>query len=137
MIDFGLDAYDDLQAAQEAGIDVPVFRPGTDEVMFTIRVHGPDSAQQRRAVERGQEESAARGEQLPLTRDEITAQSCLFLARCCSGWTHPSVSFTEEAAAEMFRRYGAIRQAVDAAAAARSRFIRRSPTASAAPSATV
>ena len=136
MIDFGLSDYDDLQASQEAGIDLPVFRPGTEEVMFTIRVHGTDSAQVRRANERANEESVARGEQMPLSRDEILAQSCLFLARCCSGWTHPSVEFTEENAAEMFRRYTPIRVAVDQTVSARARFIKRSKTASAAQSGT-
>ncbi|GJE00544.1 hypothetical protein [Methylobacterium isbiliense] len=142
MIDFGLSSYDDLQRSQDDGVDVPVYNPGSDAVLFTIRVHGPDSAQQDRARERQAEESALRGQQMPLTRDEILQQDLVFLARCCSAWTArdpasgAAIPFTEEAAVELFRRYRPIRAAVDGAAANRARFIRRSPTASAEPSAT-
>ena len=139
---FDLDCLDELQATQDEGIDVPIHRPGTQEVLFTIRIAGPDSAQQARAMERAQEEMVARGAQTPLTREETEAANILYLARCCMAWTAKDkagvdVPFTEPNLIALLGRYRLVRATVDAAAASRSRFIKRSQTASAAASATV
>lgn len=134
--DFDLDCLDELQAAQEEGIEVPILKPGTQDVLLTIRVAGPDSAQQARAMERAQEEAIARGAQTPMTRVESAAENALFLARCCMAWTAKdragaSIPFTEANVVAMLGRYKLIRASIDAAAGSRARFIKRSPTASA------
>lgn len=134
--DFDLDCLDELQAAQDQGLEVPILKPGTQDVLFTIRVAGPDSAQQARAMERAQEEAIARGAQTPLTREENEAANVLYLARCCMAWTAKdkagaNIPFTEGNVVAMLGRYKLVRSTVDAAAANRVRFIKRSPTASA------
>lgn len=134
-----LDAFDEWQRAQEEGIDVPIYKPGATEVLFTIRVAGPDSdrfeAAEQRAIE---ERVAAQG---PLSRTEEIEAGARFLARISMAWTlkdraGKAVKFTEDAATKLFREYKPIRKAVDAVAANRNRFTPRSPTASAEPSAT-
>lgn len=131
MVDFGLDAFDDLQKAQDEGIEVLVLKPGTEDVLMRIRVCGPDSKQQARATEKDAEELAARGAVNPLTRQETYDRGTRFLARCCMGWDAKNrngeeVLFSEDAAFELLSRYKPIREQVDVAVSNRSRFIKRS-----------
>jgi hypothetical protein len=131
--DFGLDTLDRLQAAQETGLPVPIYQPGTDKVLFNIHVAGPDSRQQARAVERNGEELAARGALTPLTREENEEANVKFLARCCTGWdlrhNDADVPFTEENAIELLTRYKLVREAVNRTTSDRAPFIKRSQTA--------
>ena len=135
-----LDAFDDWQKAQEEGIDVPIYRPGSaTDVLFTIRVAGPDSERFEAAEQRSIEERVAA--QGPLSRGEEIEAGARFLARISMAWTLKDragkpVKFTEEAATKLFREYKPIRKAVDSVAANRNRFTPRSPTAFAEPSAT-
>lgn len=134
-----LDAFDALQRAQEEGVEVPIYKPGTTEALFTIRVAGPDSERFEAAEQRAIEERVAA--QGPLSRSEEIEAGARFLARISMGWTLKDrggkpVKFTEEAATKLFREYKAIRKTVDGVAANRNRFTPRSSMASAEPSAT-
>lgn len=134
MIDFNLPDYDNWLRTQEEGIQVPIYRPGTEEVLMNISVAGPDSEQQRRATERITEENIARGRQTPMTSQEQREQGWRFLAMCCKGWDAKDsqgnpIPFTEDNAFQLFSRYAPIREQVDAASANRLRFIKRSLTA--------
>lgn len=140
-LDLDLDCLDENLAIQNEGIDVPVFKPGTQDVLFTVGVMGPDSDQQRRAQERGAEEAVARGSISPPTREEQDEISARYLARCCFRWTLKDrsgnpVPFSEATAFDLIKKHPVIRQAVDLAAGNRARFTKRSPNASPEPSAT-
>ncbi|UYW34478.1 hypothetical protein [Methylorubrum extorquens] len=134
-----LDAFDDWQKAQEEGVEVPIYKPGTRDVLFAIRVAGPDSERFEAAEQRAIEERVAA--QGPLSRNEEVEAGARFLARISIAWTLKDrsgkpVKFTEEAATKLFREYKMIRKAVDGVAGNRNRFTPRSSTASAEPSAT-
>lgn len=134
-----LDAFDAWQTAQEEGVEVPIYKPGTTEVLFSIRVAGPDSERFEAAEQRSIEERVAA--QGPLSRSEEIEAGARFLARICMAWTLTDragkpVKFAEDAACKLFREYKPIRKAVDSVAANRNRFTPRSPAGSAEPSAT-
>ena len=131
MIDFGLKALDELQQNQDEGANVPILVPGSETPLMHIRVSGPDSKQQARAIERDAEEMAARGAVNPLTRQEAAERGTRLLARCCMDWDAKDsggqpIPFTEDAVYELLNRYRVVREQVDAAAYNRARFIKRS-----------
>lgn len=129
MIGFDFDEdLDALQRAQDEGIEVPILKPGTQDVMLTIRVCGPDSAQAGRALERDAEERLAAP--TPPTREESADRSARLLARHCMSWDAKTtggepVPFTEDAAFEALRRFPVLRVAVDRVAGSRDLFAAR------------
>ncbi|MDF2797514.1 MAG: hypothetical protein K0R85_258 [Devosia sp.] len=126
-----LSAFDGLAQAQEDGIDVPITHPSTgDELGIVIRVAGPDSSRQRKAVQKQIDARLRRRSTQPMTAEEITESSLRTLAHSVISWNSvvidgADVPCTYENAIALFQRFPFIREQVDSAAGNRAGFLQK------------
>lgn len=122
-----LSRFDALQAAQEAGIDVEIRGPDNKKLGFSIRIAGPDSTRQRRAIEKMAAERLASDDPTPLTAAELYDRQTRGLASSTISWTPFKLDggiyeLTEESAYALYVRLPFIRDQVAERAGRRSAF---------------
>jgi len=128
-----LSRFDAMQAAQEAGLDVDVKDPTGKKIGFTIKVAGPDSARQRKAIEKLAAERMASDDPTPLTAQELYDRQTKGLASSTISWSPFKVDgalleCTEENAYAIYNRFPFIRDQVAERAGRRSAFFTSSNT---------
>jgi len=130
-----LSRFDAMQQAQEAGLDIEIRDPNGKKVGFTIRVAGPDSTRQRKAIERMAADRLAAEDPTPLTPAELYDRQTRGLAIATLSWTPFKLDggvyeMTEENAYKLYRRFAFIRDQVSDRAGRRSAFFGSSSTES-------
>lgn len=131
-----LGAFDELNKRQEDGIDVPIKGPDGRDLGFSIRIAGPDSQVQKRAVDTLTEERLKREDSGPLTADEIRLRQMRGVALSCMGWTPFKLDgkvlpFNEKNAMLLFARHPFIYEQVEARGGRRASFLPPSSAAAA------
>jgi len=138
----GLDlaVFDQMQKAQEEGIDVPIRGPDGKDLGFSIKIAGPDSERQRRAIDTIRDERLQSMDPTPLTAEQIGHQNIRGIALATISWTPFKLDgmeppCTENQAIALYKRFPFIREQVEAKAGSRASFIRHSSGDSSNPSA--
>lgn len=131
--DFDLARYDALQEAQEAGIDVEIKDPSGKKLGFTIRIAGPDSIRQRKAIEKLAAERLSSDDPTPLSPGELFDRQTRGLAGATISWTAFKLDggiyeLTETNAYALYTRFPFIRDQVAEKAGRRSAFFEYSST---------
>jgi hypothetical protein len=130
---FDLSSYDALQEAQEAGVSIEVKDPSGKKLGFTIKVAGPDSLRQRRAIEKMAAERLASDDPAPLSPAELYDRQTRGLAIATIEWTEFKLdggvyALTEDSAYKLYSRFPFIRDQVAERAGRRSAFFTFSGT---------
>ena len=120
--------YDKLQQRQDEGIEVPIKDPAGKSLGFSIRIAGPDSKLQRKAMrilvdERLEDEVI---QSLPESEQEL--REVRGLALSTMGWTSFKLDgaeyrFTVENAQKLYTRFPFIRSQVEFRAERRAAFL--------------
>lgn len=126
-----LAVYDGLKKTQEDGIDVHIKDPAGHDLGMVIRVAGPDSERQKKAVQKLQDERLQSEDVMPMTAEEIARRQVRGLAMSVIGWSKTIVGgrelkYSEENAVELFNRFPWIREQVEAKAGKRAAFLKLS-----------
>lgn len=122
--------FDKLAENQEKGADVAILGPdGKTPLGFSIRVAGPDSEKQRKAVETLQNEQLAREDLTELTAEDIGLRRVRGLAMSIISWDEFQLDgqpykLTVENATKLFQRFPFIREQVEAKAGKRAAFLK-------------
>lgn len=125
-----LASFDGLSKAQEDGIDVPILHPTTgEEIGIVIRVCGPDSERQRKAVQKQVDDRLRRRSAKPMTGAEVTEAGVRTVVACVLGWNHVvldgrDVPFSVDNAVSLFQRFPWIFEQVNMAAGDRASFLK-------------
>jgi len=128
-----LNVFDGMQKAQEDGLDVEIRGPDNKKLGFSIRIAGPDSIRQRRAVEKMAAERMASDDPTPLSPQELYDRQTRGLASSTISWTPFKMDggvyeLTEENAYKLYNRFPFIRDQVAERAGRRSAFFASSNT---------
>jgi hypothetical protein len=124
---FDLSRYDGLQQAQEAGVDVDIRDPNGKKLGIIIKVAGPDSLRQRKAVEKMAAERLASDDPSPLSPAELFDRQTRGLAVATISWNEFKLDggiyeLTEDNAFNLYQRFPFIRDQVAERAGRRSAF---------------
>src|SRR5262245_41152977 len=119
--------FDAMQTAQEAGLDVEIKGTDNKKLGFTIRVAGPDSTRQRKAIEKMAQERMDADDPTPLTPQELYDRQTRALAVSTISWTPFKLDgaiyeLSEENAYKLYNRFPFIRDQVAERAGRRSAF---------------
>jgi len=119
--------FDGMQKAQEDGLDVEIRGPDNKKLGFSIRIAGPDSIRQRRAVEKMAAERMASDDPTPLSPQDLYDRQTRGLASSTISWTPFKMDggvyeLTEENAYKLYTRFPFIRDQVAERAGRRSAF---------------
>ncbi len=119
--------FDGMQKAQEDGLDVEIRGPDNKKLGFSIRIAGPDSIRQRRAIEKMAAERMASDDPTPLSPQELFDRQTRGLASSTISWTPFKMDggvyeLTEENAYKLYTRFPFIRDQVAERAGRRSAF---------------
>ncbi len=119
--------FDGMQKAQEDGLDVEIRGPDNKKLGFSIRIAGPDSIRQRRAVEKMAAERMASDDPTPLSPQDLYDRQTRGLASSTISWTPFKMDggvyeLTEENAYKLYTRFAFIRDQVAERAGRRSAF---------------
>jgi hypothetical protein len=130
-----LSRYDALQQNQEAGLDIEIRDPSGKKLGFSIRVAGPDSTRQRKAVEKMAADRMASEDPTPLTPAELYDRQTRGLAIATLSWSPFKLDggiyeLTENSAYALYNRFPFIRDQVNERAGRRSAFFESSNTES-------
>jgi hypothetical protein len=122
-----LSRFDAMQTAQEAGLDIEIRGPDNKKIGFTIRIAGPDSLRQRKAIERMAAERMASDDPTPLGPQELYDRQTRGLAGATISWTPFKLDgamyeLSEENAYKLYNRFPFIRDQVAERAGRRSAF---------------
>jgi hypothetical protein len=122
-----LTIFDGMQKAQEDGLDVEIRGPDNKKLGFSIRIAGPDSIRQRRAIEKMAAERMASDDPTPLSPQELFDRQTRGLASSTISWTPFKMDggvyeLTEENAYKLYTRFPFIRDQVAERAGRRSAF---------------
>jgi hypothetical protein len=123
---------DELKAAQDEGLDVEIFHPVSGEPLgFTITIAGPDSAKQEEARRKQTDARIQRRGVAPMTAEEIKVDALKFLCGTIIRWSPfqldgKPLELTDANALALFQRFPWIAEQVDAKAASRAGFTKRS-----------
>src|SRR3982750_2529974 len=109
-----LSRFDAMQAAQEAGLDVEIRDPSGKKLGFSIRIAGPDSERQRRAIEKMAAERLASDDPTPMAPAELYERQTRGFAIATISWTPFKLDgdvfpFSEENAYILYNRFPFIR----------------------------
>jgi len=124
-----------MQQAQEQGLDVEIRDPTGKKLGFTIKVAGPDSTRQRKAIEKMAAARLASDDPTPLTPQELFDRQTRGLAIATISWTPFKLDggiyeLTEDNAYKLYNRFAFIRDQVSERAGRRSAFFASSSTES-------
>ena len=124
---FDLSRYDGLQEAQEAGVDVDIRDPNGKKLGITIKVAGPDSLRQRKAIEKMAADRLASDDPSPLSPAELFDRQTRGLAVATISWNEFKLDggiyeLNEENAYKLYQRFPFIRDQVAERAGRRSAF---------------
>jgi hypothetical protein len=122
-----LTRFDAMQTAQEDGLDINIKDPNGKPMGLTIKIAGPDSSRQRRALERMAAERLAQEDPAPLSPAELYERQTRGLAIATISWTPfkldgKILQYSEEAAYDLYNRFPFIRDQVADRAGRRSAF---------------
>lgn len=122
-----LSRFDAMQTAQEAGLEVEIRDPNGKKAGFSIKIAGPDSTRQRKAIEKLAAERMASDDFTPLSPQELYDRQTRGLASATISWTPFKLDgevcdLTEENAYKLYTRYPFIRDQVAERAGRRSAF---------------
>lgn len=120
--------YDELQRAQERGIEVPIKDPSGKSMGFSIKVAGPDSSVQKAAVRILTKERIESNSIEELTPDQQEIRSARGLALATMGWSKfvldgAEYKFTVDSAQALYLRFPFIRDQVEFKAERRAAFL--------------
>lgn len=126
-----LSAFDGLKEAQEAGIDVEIKDPSNQPIGISIKVAGPDSERQRKAIKSLTNERLNNEDASTATADDLEVNTLKILAGSVISWTPivldgADLPCTEENAVRLFTRFPFIREQVEKKAGKRAGFMKRS-----------
>ena len=126
-----LGKYDAVQKKQDEGIDVEINDPGGRPTGIVIKVSGPDSERQRKAVQKLQDERLESDDVKPLNSEQIAHRQLRGLAMSVMSWNKFKIdgevlSYSEANAVKLFNRYPWIREQVEAKAGRRQAFMKLS-----------
>jgi hypothetical protein len=124
---FDLSQYDALQEAQEAGVEIEIRDPNGKKLGITIRVAGPDSARQRKAIEKMAADRLASDDPTPLSPAELFDRQTRGLAFATLSWNQFKLDggiyeLSEDSAYKLYSRFPFIRDQVAEKAGRRSAF---------------
>jgi len=124
---FDLSRYDGLQEAQEAGVDVDIRDPNGKKLGIIIKVAGPDSLRQRKAIEKMAADRLASDDPSPLSPAELFDRQTRGLAVATISWNEFKLDggiyeLNEENAYKLYQRFPFIRDQVAERAGRRSAF---------------
>ena len=124
---FDLSSYDALQEAQEAGVEIEIRDPNGKKLGITIKVAGPDSTRQRKAIEKMAAERLASDDPTPLGPQELFDRQTRGLAFATLSWNEFKLdgsiyALTEDSAYKLYSRFPFIRDQVAEKAGRRSAF---------------
>ncbi len=130
-----LSKFDAMQDAQEAGLDVDIRGPDGKKLGFTIKIAGPDSMRQRKAIEKMAAERMASEDPAPLGPQELFDRQTHGLAASTISWSPFKLDgdvyeCTEENAYKLYTRFPFIRDQIADKAGRRSAFFDLSNTGS-------
>lgn len=123
-----LASFDRLRQAQEEGTEVSILDPRTgDDLGIRIRVCGPDSDRQKKAVQKQVDARLRRRSTAPLTAEELDADGLRLLANCILSWSEivvdsASLEFSVDNAVKLMQRFPFIREQIDVVAGNRAGF---------------
>ena len=125
-----LSAFDGLNEAQENGIDVEIKDPSGNPIGVSIKIAGPDSSKQKKAVQALTNERLAAEDIAPVTAQDIETNTLKILAGSVISWTPivldgADLPCSEENALRLFR-FPFIREQVERKAGKRAGFMKRS-----------
>lgn len=128
-----LSRFDAMQDAQEAGIDVEIRTPDNKKMGLSIKIAGPDSLRQRRAIEKMAAQRMAEDDPAPLSPQELYDRQTRGLAGATISWTSFNLDgnpyeLTEDNAYKLYTRFPFIRDQVADKAGRRSAFFESSNT---------
>lgn len=126
-----LSAFDGLKEAQENGIDVEIKDPTGQPIGVAIKIAGPDSERQRKAIQALTNERLNNGDAATATAEDIEQNTLKILASSVISWTPivldgSDLPCTEENAIWLFSRFPFIREQVEKMAGKRAGFLKRS-----------
>lgn len=123
-----LSAFDGLKDAQEAGIDVEIKDPKGTPVGITIKVAGPDSERQRKAIKALTDQRINSEDLSSATADDFENNTIRILAASVISWSpivldDADLPYTEENAIRLFSRFPFIREQIEKKAGKRAGFM--------------
>ncbi|MBZ9600755.1 hypothetical protein [Phyllobacterium chamaecytisi] len=126
-----LSAFDGLNEAQENGIDIEIKDPSGQPIGISIKIAGPDSSKQKKAVQALTNERLAAEDMAPVTAQDIETNTLKILASSVISWTPivldgADLPCSEENALRLFARFPFIREQVEKKAGKRAGFMKRS-----------
>jgi hypothetical protein len=126
-----LSAFDGLKEAQENGIDVEIKDPTGRPIGVAIKIAGPDSERQRKAIQALTNERLNNEDAATATAEDIERNTLKILASSVISWTPivldgSDLPCTEENAIRLFSRFPFIREQVEKRAGKRAGFLKRS-----------
>jgi hypothetical protein len=126
-----LSAFDGLKEAQENGIDVEIRDPTGQPIGIAIKIAGPDSERQRKAIQALTNERLNNEDAATATAEDIERNALKILASSVISWTPivldgSDLPCTEENAIRLFSRFPFIREQVEKRAGKRAGFLTRS-----------
>ena len=124
-----LSSFDALSETQEKGVEVELRHPATGAVLGAfITMAGPDSDRQRTARRWLVDRRSERGLTGRMSENEIEQETAEMLARMVVGWREiiiggERISFSLDAAVDLFLRFPWIREQCDSFAGKRANFM--------------
>jgi hypothetical protein len=126
-----LSAFDGLKEAQEAGLDVEIKDPKGQPIGISIKIAGPDSERQRKAIQALTNERLNNEDTATATAEDIERNTLKVLASSVISWSPivldgSDLPCTEDNAIRLFSRFPFIREQVEKRAGKRAGFLKRS-----------
>jgi hypothetical protein len=126
-----LTRFDQITKNQNSGIEVEIMGPDGKPAGITIRVSGPDSERQKKALQKLQDERLESQDIKPLTAEQIANRSLRGLALSVMSWSKFKLDdveyhYSEENATKLFNRFPWIKEQVEAKAGSRAAFLKLS-----------
>lgn len=123
-----LAAFDGLKDAQEAGIDVEIKDPKGKPIGISVKVAGPDSERQRKAIKALTDQRINSEDLTTATADDFENNTVKILAASVISWTPivldgADLPYSEENAIRLFSRFPFIREQIEKKAGKRSGFM--------------
>ncbi len=123
-----LAAFDGLKEAQEAGIDVEIKDPKGKPIGISIKVAGPDSERQRKAIKALTDQRINSEDLTTATADDFENNTIKILAASIISWSPivldgADLPCTEENAIRLFSRFAFIRDQIEKKAGRRAGFM--------------
>ncbi|MGO4450140.1 hypothetical protein AB4Y96_14545 [Phyllobacterium sp. TAF24] len=126
-----LSAFDSLKDAQESGIDIEIRDPAGQPIGISIKIAGPDSERQRKAIQAITNERINNEDLAQATAEDFEQRTLKIIAASVISWSPivldgADLPYSEDNAIRLFARFPFIREQVERKAGKRAGFLKRS-----------